>query len=124
MPISPSTCASTCTATPGTAPWRPAPTSAGGGWRSSCCWWGNGGNYEEKPDYEANLAFAARLTERLNALAEGICRPVLVKNGRYNQHAGTPSALIEVGHNLNTLEEALAAMPYLAEALDDLLRAP
>ena len=85
---------------------------------------GNGGNYEEKPDYEANLAFAARLTGRLNALAEGICRPVLVKNGRYNQHAGTPSALIEVGHNLNTLEEALAAMPYLAEALDDLLRAP
>ncbi len=85
---------------------------------------GNGGDYEEKPDYEANLAFAARLTERLNALAEDVCRPVLVKNGRYNQHMGTPSALIEVGHNRNTLEEALAAMPYLAEALDGMFRAP
>ena len=85
---------------------------------------GNGGSYEVKPDYEANLAFAAQLTDRLNGLCEGLCRPVLVKNGRYNQHVGTPSVLIEVGHNRNTLSEALAAMPFLAEALDGLLRAP
>ncbi len=84
---------------------------------------GNGGDYEVKPDYAANLAFAARLTDALNALAEGLCRPVLVKNGRYNQHVGTPSLLIEAGHNLNTLGEALAAMPYLADALDGLLKA-
>ena len=84
---------------------------------------GNGGDYEEKPDYEANLAFATRLTNCLNGLQEGICRPVLVKNGRYNQHVFTPSVLIEVGHNLNTLPEALASMTVLAEALDDLLKA-
>ena len=82
---------------------------------------GSGGRYEVKPDYEANLAFAARLTERLNALSEGLCRPVMVKDGRYNQHVGTPSVLIEAGHNLNTLKEALRAMPPLAEALCDLL---
>ena len=82
---------------------------------------GNGGDYEVKPDYEANLAFAARLTERLNGIAEGLCRPVLVKNGRYNQHVGTPSILVEAGHNLNTLEEALRAMPALAEAICALL---
>ena len=85
---------------------------------------GDGGDYAVKPDYEANLAFAARLTERLNALSEGLCRPVLVKHGRYNQHMGTPSVLIEAGHNLNTLDEALEAMPCLADALDSLLRAP
>ena len=84
---------------------------------------GNGGSYEVKPDYETNLAFAARLTARLNGLAEGLCRPVMVKNGRYNQHAGTPSILVEAGHNLNTLEEALRAMPSLAQALDDVMRA-
>ena len=83
---------------------------------------GNGGDYDVKPDYEANLAFATRLTQRLNALADGLCRPVLVKNGRYNQHVGTPSVLIEAGHNLNTLEEALAAMPYLARALEEMMR--
>ena len=46
----------------------------------------------------------------------------MVKNGRYNQHLFTPSVLIEVGHNLNTLDEALASMPVLAEALADLLK--
>ena len=83
---------------------------------------GNGGNFDVKPDYEANLAFAARLTDRVNSLCDGLCRPVMVKNGRYNQHLFTPSVLIEVGHNLNTLDEALAAMPVLAEALADLLK--
>ena len=83
---------------------------------------GNGGNFDIKPDYEANLAFAARLTDRINALCDGLCRPVMVKNGLYNQHLFTPSVLIEVGHNLNTLDEALASMPVLAEALADLLK--
>ena len=83
---------------------------------------GNGGNFDVKPDYEANLAFAARLTDRVNALCDNLCRPVMVKNGRYNQHLFTPSVLIEVGHNLNTLDEALASMPVLAEALAGLLR--
>ena len=83
---------------------------------------GNGGNFDIKPDYEAHLAFAARLTDRINALCDGLCRPVMVKNGRYNQHLFTPSVLIEVGHNLNTLDEALASMPVLAEALADLLK--
>ena len=83
---------------------------------------GNGGNFDIKPDYEANLAFAARLTDRINVLCDGLCRPVMVKNGRYNQHLFTPSVLIEVGHNLNTLDEALTSMPVLAEALADLLK--
>ena len=83
---------------------------------------GNGGTFDIKPDYEANLAFAARLTDRINALCDGLCRPVMVKNGRYNQHLFTPSVLIEVGHNLNTLDEALTSMPVLAEALADLLK--
>jgi len=78
---------------------------------------GNGGDYEVKPDYEANLRFAVRLTERLNRTAPGLCREVMVKNGRYNQHIGTPAILIEVGHNENTLLQALSSMPYLSDAL-------
>ncbi len=78
---------------------------------------GNGGSYEIKPDYEANLRFGAKLTDALNAQVKELCRPVMVKNGRYNQHIGTPAILIEVGHNENTLSQALASMPYLADAL-------
>jgi stage II sporulation protein P len=82
---------------------------------------GNGGSYEIKPDYEANLRFAAQLTDALNAQVRDLCRPVMVKNGRYNQHIGTPAILIEVGHNENTLQQALSSMPFLADAIETCL---
>ena len=82
---------------------------------------GNGNGFDEKPYYEQNLAFARALTDRVNQLEPGLCKRVLVKDGRYNQHIGIFSILIEVGHNLNTLEEALNTTPYLADAIDDLM---
>lgn len=83
---------------------------------------GNGGDYEVKPEYEANLRFAAQLTEVLNEKVKNLCRPVMVKNGRYNQHIGTPAILIEVGHNENTLQQALSSMSYLSDAIAECLR--
>ena len=82
---------------------------------------GNGGDYEVKPDFEANLSFARRLTDCINQKAPGMCRDVMVKNGRYNQHIGTPAILIEAGHNENTLQQALSAMPVLAEAIREMM---
>ena len=43
-----------------------------------------------------------------------------MKSKRYNQHVGR-CILLEVGHNLNTLDEALATIPYFADALAGLL---
>ena len=40
-----------------------------------------------------------------------------MKNGRFNQHISTGCVLIEAGNNRNTLEQVLAAMPYLADAI-------
>ena len=82
---------------------------------------GNGGEYEVRPDYEANLQFAQRLTDCINNKAPGVCRAVMVKNGRYNQHVGTPAILIEAGHNENTLQQALSSMPVLADALGEMM---
>lgn len=82
---------------------------------------GNGGDYEVKPDFEANLSFARRLTDCINQKAPGMCRDVMVKNGRYNQHIGTPAILIEAGHNENTLQQALASMPVLADAIREVM---
>lgn len=73
--------------------------------------------YAEKPDFERNRAIAQALTNRLNLQCEGLCRSVSVKSGRYNQHVAPCCVLVEVGNNYNTLEEALAAMPYLANAI-------
>lgn len=78
---------------------------------------GNGDGFEVKPDYAGNLEFARNLTDRINALAPGLCKDVMVKTGRYNQHIGKNAILVEVGNNMNTLSEALSAMPTLADAL-------
>lgn len=84
---------------------------------------GKGDNYpvEEKPDYTGNLRFAQRLTEEMNRAIPGICRNVTVKTGRYNQHIGKRSILLEVGHNRNTMQQALNSLPCLAEAIADTL---
>lgn len=81
---------------------------------------GRGDNYPEsqRADYAANLAFAQRVTGEINAAFPGLCRNVNVKRGRHNQHIGGHAMLVEVGHNQNTLAQALNSVPYLAKAID------
>lgn len=81
---------------------------------------GTGEGFAVRPDATGNYKFALELTERINALTPGLCRDVLVKSKRYNQHMGR-CILLEVGHNLNTLDEALATVPYAARAIAGLL---
>lgn len=73
--------------------------------------------FDQRPDWEANLAVAQAMTDDLNAQVDGLCRDVCVKTGRYNQHVAVGCVLVEAGNNRNTLEEVLAAMPYLADAI-------
>ncbi len=80
-----------------------------------------GTGYGERPRWNLNLAVAENITDALNAQASGLCRDVCVKSGRFNQHVADACVLVEVGHNRNTLAEALAAMPYLADAIRDAL---
>ena len=78
---------------------------------------GTGSALDEKPDWEANEKAAQAISDYLNARAEKLCRGVSLKSGRYNQQAATPSMLIEVGNNKNTLPEALNAVEPLARAI-------
>ena len=82
---------------------------------------GNGNGFDVKPYYAQNLAFAKALEARVNAIEPGLCKPVMVKDGRYNQHIGIFSILVEVGHNKNTLRQALNSIPPLADALYSLM---
>lgn len=82
---------------------------------------GNGNGFSEKPYYKQNNAFACALTDRINADEPGLCKDVLVKDGRYNQHIGMFSILVEVGHNRNTLQEALNCIPTLAASIYSLM---
>lgn len=76
-----------------------------------------GTGFGEMPNYETNLALAEQITEMLKTVNTRLAREVRVKTGRYNQHMSDHCLLVEVGHNANTLEQALAAVPYLAKGI-------
>lgn len=90
------------------------------------CLVGRGDQYseDEKPNYQNNLQFAQRLTGALNRSIPNICRNVTIKTGRYNQHIGKTSLLIEVGHNKNTLHQAMASIEPLANGIHYTLMNP
>ena len=76
-----------------------------------------GTGFDEMPDFESNYALAEAITNRLTAIDNRLARPIRVKTGRYNQHISSHCLLVEVGHNCNSLDQALAAIPYLADAI-------
>lgn len=83
---------------------------------------GNGENgFSVMPQWEENFKLAQALTDSLNGMAQGLCRDVMVKGGRYNQHMSTKAVLIEVGHNENTLDQAVNATGPLAKAIVSVL---
>ncbi|MGI6151482.1 MAG: stage II sporulation protein P [Christensenellales bacterium] len=78
-----------------------------------------GQGFAVKPNYKRNYNIALHITNFLNDIHPKLTRPIRVYTGRYNQHVGD-SVLVEVGHNANTLEEALNSLPYLAAAIASL----
>ncbi len=82
---------------------------------------GTTGGYAEKPDWEANLAVAQKITNSLNEQCPNLARDVKIKTGRFNQHVSDSCVLIECGMNTNTLAEVLAGVPYLAQAIAEAL---
>lgn len=82
---------------------------------------GTGSGFDRKPDWEANYSIAEIITESLNGQCDNLAREIKVKTGRFNQHIAPQCILIECGNNLNTLQETLAGVPYLAQAVMDAL---
>ncbi len=73
---------------------------------------------QQKEDWHLNLAFAQRLHQTLNQAVKGMSINVETKPyGSYNQEVLPNAALIEVGSNHNTLDEALNSAQYVAEAI-------
>ena len=80
----------------------------------------NGGSVS-LPRWRENLAFAAAWEAQMEGSFPGLTRPVLCGYRFYNQDLTTGSLLVEVGGHGNTLEEALRAGEYAAQALAALL---
>ncbi|MEG1560194.1 MAG: stage II sporulation protein P [Clostridia bacterium] len=77
-----------------------------------------GAGFKEMPDFESNFALANKISTELSGYSKSLVRKIRVKTGRYNQHISPMCLLVEVGHNNNTLFEALNSMDYLAKAMN------
>ncbi len=60
------------------------------------------------PDWQENLALAAKLQKNLDTLYPTLARPMTLRKSTYNQELCPGSLLVEVGSHGNTLQEALA----------------
>lgn len=69
------------------------------------------------PDWQDNLAVAAKLNVLMEQINSGITRKSTLRAQRFNQDLAPIALLVEVGSAGNTLEEALRAIPVLAEAI-------
>ena len=76
----------------------------------------NGENYKVKPNWQENYKLAKILTDKLNELCPGICKGIIFKDKRFNQHVSDSCLLIEMGNEKNTLMqvEASASLVSLA----------
>lgn len=78
--------------------------------------------YLPNPYLEDNLAFAFQMQLGAAGRYPGLTRKIYMKGLRYNLHLRPRSALIEVGAQTNSYEEANNAMEPLAELLDMVLQ--
>ena len=72
------------------------------------------------PNWKANFSLAAKLHAQLEKRFPGICRPISFRTERFNQELSAGALIIEIGGAGDTLEEALAAVSFLAEGISDL----
>lgn len=72
------------------------------------------------PDWQQNMALAAKLHAQLEKRFPGICRPISFRTERFNQDLSAGALLIEVGAAGDTLEQALVAAEALAVGISDL----
>lgn len=78
--------------------------------------------YLPNPYRDQNLAFSFQMQLDAAAYFPNLTRKIYIKGLRYNLHLRARSALIEVGAQTNTYQEALNAMEPLAEVLDMVLQ--
>lgn len=69
------------------------------------------------PNWRENLALGIKLQAVLEGQSPGLCRPLSLRTGRYNQDLFPNMLLIEMGAAGNTRRQALVAAEELADAI-------
>lgn len=79
------------------------------------------GSVENFPNWEDNLRFSCAVTNKLGSMYEGLMRPILFSERKYNMDLTKNSFLLEIGTDANTLDEACYSGRLFADALAELL---
>lgn len=73
----------------------------------------------DSPNKEEVLSFAKYFKAVSDIIYPDLCTGILIKpKGKYNQFLSDYSALVEIGSNINTMEEALETAKLFGELLD------
>ena len=75
----------------------------------------------KNPNLQTNLAFSLQMELIASEYYPGFSRGIYLKSLRYNMHYCPKSLLVEVGAQTNSLQEAMNAMPPLADVLNRVL---
>ncbi len=73
------------------------------------------------PNWKENLKLALHIQDEMNRLYPSLAKPIKLSQYRFNQQATTGSMIVEVGSIGNTLQEALTAVRYFADALSNVV---
>ncbi|MGN0533565.1 MAG: stage II sporulation protein P [Eubacterium sp.] len=79
------------------------------------------GSVKSFPDWEYNLRFDLAIQNKVNEKYEGLMRPILFSERKYNMFETKNSFLLEIGTDANTLDEACYSARLFATALGELL---
>ena len=74
------------------------------------------------PDWEQNLRFALKVQKKCETMFPGLTRPMFLGKVRYNLNLTHGSILVEVGSDVNTLDEAIYSGTLFGEALAHVLK--
>lgn len=80
------------------------------------------GRIENYPDWEYNLRFVLAVQNKVAEMYDGLMRPILFSERKYNMDETRTSFLLEVGTDANTLDEACYSARLFATALGTLLK--
>lgn len=69
------------------------------------------------PNWQENLATALKLQVLMENACPGITRPVVLRAQRFNHDLAPGAMIVEVGTAGNTLAQAMASVPVLAQAI-------
>ena len=73
-------------------------------------------------NYKEIRAFADKIVKKTNELYPGLCTGIIEKPYKFNGYLSNNYILLELGNNANTITQINAAVPYLADALTNVLQ--